>query len=373
MIEKIIYSSSVEENQINISRNNFLLFGVGMIGLSTLQKLIDKDISPIAMIDDTPSKIGSKVKGINVISSKEALQNYSDKIIVVTILNSNMDFLSFKDKLIDIGFNKVYSFIDLYHSLPDIFLPFMHFNKSDFFEQNLPLINKSFQLFKEQKSKDIFLKNLDFRVNLNYKSLLKGDFDEYFPINLFETNNAKTFIDCGAYDADSILKFNSKFSKLDCVIAYEPDIVNFGKLIVNCSENKLLTKNIFYFNAGVWKFQDYMKFDSTENMASNLSEHGEKIIQVLDLDSSALPFINDQSNDIFLKMDIEGAEPHAIIGAKKLILNNSVNLAISIYHNPEDLFNIPLMISELNKNYDYYLRQHGNDSMDLVLYCKIKK
>ena len=98
-----------------------------------------------------------------------------------------------------------------------------------------------------------------------------------------------------------------------------------------------------------------------------------KIIQVLDLDSSALPFINDQSNDIFLKMDIEGAEPHAIIGAKKLISNNSVNLAISIYHNPEDLFNIPLMISELNKNYDYYLRQHGNDSMDLVLYCKIKK
>ena len=43
----------------------------------------------------------------------------------------------------------------------------------------------------------------------------------------------------------------------------------------------------------------------------------------------------------YLKMDIEGAEMEALRGAEKTIRAFSPTLAISIYHSPEDMMDIP--------------------------------
>jgi hypothetical protein len=68
-------------------------------------------------------------------------------------------------------------------------------------------------------------------------------------------------------------------------------------------------------------------------------------------------------------MDIEGEEPNALIGCKLLMQQLNPHLAISIYHNYDDLWRIPLYIQSINPGYKFFLRQHGNDSMDLVLYA----
>ena len=108
-------------------------------------------------------------------------------------------------------------------------------------------------------------------------------------------------------------------------------------------------------------------------MAYNLSKKGNTIVQVMDLDNSALPFLKNENNEIFLKMDVEGAELETIIGASELIAKKSINLAVSIYNRPDDIFEIPILINKINSNYEFFLRQHGNDTMDLVLYCKPKE
>ena len=172
MINSILNVNNNFESQLKFDKNKFLLFGAGITGISTLQKLIVADILPIAFIDETPTKLGQFINGIEVISLKQALDKYSDLKIVVTILNPSMDFLLFKENLMKKGFQYVYSFIDLYYSLPHILLPFMHFHNYQFFELNKNKIEESLELFKEQKSVDIFLKNLDFRVNLNYDSII---------------------------------------------------------------------------------------------------------------------------------------------------------------------------------------------------------
>lgn len=61
--------------------------------------------------------------------------------------------------------------------------------------------------------------------------------------------------------------------------------------------------------------------------------------------------IIDVPNDshIFLKMDIEGAEPGALHGARKILLNNKVKASICSYHNSDDA----LKIKSIFQKYKY--------------------
>lgn len=52
----------------------------------------------------------------------------------------------------------------------------------------------------------------------------------------------------------------------------------------------------------------------------------------------ALPDL--RSKNIFLKMDVEGAEPRALLGAKKLLTNNKVRASVCTYHNADDLVKV---------------------------------
>lgn len=47
-----------------------------------------------------------------------------------------------------------------------------------------------------------------------------------------------------------------------------------------------------------------------------------------------------RGKNIFLKMDIEGAEPKALLGAKNLLTNNKVRASVCTYHNADDLIKV---------------------------------
>jgi len=57
----------------------------------------------------------------------------------------------------------------------------------------------------------------------------------------------------------------------------------------------------------------------------------------------------------FIKMDIEGSELNALKGAVKTIQEFRPKLAISVYHNFQDLSEIPNFIRQLNLNYLFFL------------------
>ncbi len=60
-------------------------------------------------------------------------------------------------------------------------------------------------------------------------------------------------------------------------------------------------------------------------------------------------------------MDIEGYEQKALLGAEQHIKNEHPKLLISVYHNHEDLWKIPMMIKNMDDNYKLYLRYYGNN------------
>ena len=63
----------------------------------------------------------------------------------------------------------------------------------------------------------------------------------------------------------------------------------------------------------------------------------------------------------FIKMDIEGAEQAALRGCSQHIRKERPKLALSVYHNFEDLWKLPRMIEELVPGYRFFLRYHGGD------------
>jgi hypothetical protein len=58
-------------------------------------------------------------------------------------------------------------------------------------------------------------------------------------------------------------------------------------------------------------------------------------------------------------MDIEGAELDALRGAEGIIERDHPRLAISVYHKPEDIWEIPHYILRRHPGYKLYLRQHA--------------
>ena len=58
----------------------------------------------------------------------------------------------------------------------------------------------------------------------------------------------------------------------------------------------------------------------------------------------------------FIKMDIEGAERHALAGARRVLASHKPRLAICIYHAPDDADVVPRVIREANDTYQTFSR-----------------
>ena len=75
------------------------------------------------------------------------------------------------------------------------------------------------------------------------------------------------------------------------------------------------------------------------------------------------------ANPDFIKLDIEGAELDALKGAGKSIRRHRPKLAVSLYHKPNDLFEIVLYIKENFPFYECYLDHYTIHMEETVLYC----
>ena len=71
----------------------------------------------------------------------------------------------------------------------------------------------------------------------------------------------------------------------------------------------------------------------------------------------------------FIKMDIEGSEVPALLGARETIRRDKPRLAISAYHKDDDLLVLPRLIKDLRPDYRIYLDCTTGFGGEAVLYC----
>ena len=71
----------------------------------------------------------------------------------------------------------------------------------------------------------------------------------------------------------------------------------------------------------------------------------------------------------FLKMDIEGAEGGALLGAQDTIRRFRPKLAISAYHRVGDLYVLPRLIRKLLPDYRLHLDHHTIHGEETLIYA----
>jgi FkbM family methyltransferase len=232
-------------------------------------------------------------------------------------------------------------------------------------------IKKAKGLFKEKKSQEIFEKILDYRQNSNLSCLpdLESLESQYMPSDLHwvQTKTPISIIDCGAFTGDTIQTFLNKDVIFESYFAFEPDSDNYQLLLEFVSKNSI--SNIFPLKLATWSESMMLKFQKSggNNSGAHLVvELDEKIEKVFALKLDHM-FANEKID--LIKMDIEGAEKETLLGSSNIIKSNNPLLAISVYHKPEDLWEIPLLVSKMSNCYEFYLRVYGQQTFDTVLYC----
>ena len=119
-----------------------------------------------------------------------------------------------------------------------------------------------------------------------------------------------------------------------------------------------------YKNA-LWNKNEMVDFNNAGNTDSAISLSGKSLVSAVSLDSVI------ECAPTFIKMDIEGAEYEALVGAERTIRLYKPRLAISVYHNKNDILRIPTLIKSFDPNYKLYLRCYGRGDIDTVLYATL--
>jgi len=186
--------------------------------------------------------------------------------------------------------------------------------------------------------------------------------NQYFPPDLINLSEHECLVDIGAFNGDTIRDFVGRTQgKFDRIISFEVDAINFKALQENVRQMTEQSR-IKIFNLGIWDSECDITYSIGASQSTVGSGEGKGHVAPLD------DVLRDEKVT-FIKMDIEGAELHALRGDRNIIQKQKPKLAICIYHDFRHLWEIPLYIKSLAPEYKIYLRHHTNLEYETVCYA----
>jgi FkbM family methyltransferase len=186
------------------------------------------------------------------------------------------------------------------------------------------------------------------------------------------------FVDAGAYVGDSVERFlwsvNGVFGHIH---AFEPGALQFQALEKRvarlCEEWALSRDRISLVQKGLSADSRVALVDTaqdpTQMQLEEIDQRRESLTTTR-VETISLDAYFKESPFTFLKVDIEGSEADLLRGAKQSIAQHRPRVALSVYHYPTDIFELPVQLQELNQDYCFHLGHHSSQLMETVLYAK---
>ena len=343
------------------------IYGAGNVGKDVFRLLTGRGIRVAGFLDRQakPSSVWQEIPVLipddPAISPAERKRGH----VVIGIFNREAEIPPIRKFLKSLGYERVASFLDLHDRFASELGDRFWLTSRGFYRDQKEQITAGYELFSDEASRELYAAVLRFRFSKDYAALPAPNLDDqYFPTGLPPWPSPIRFVDCGAYDGDTLRQLFDRQVPIEAIAAFEPDPINFQKLAQSASSRALNTAAmVCLFPCGVSSTTTQIRFSSGQGSSSRASENGDTVIQCVALDEALAAF-----RPNVIKMDIEGAEYEALLGARRTIERHRPGLALCVYHRPEHLWTIPLLAKAWLKGGHHYLRAHAHSAFELVYY-----
>ena len=357
--------------QLRAGDGTVVLFGAGRLGQLCARALARAGVPLRAFCDGSSRLHGTTVEGAEVLAPAEAARRFGGALFVVAIWTgtareSMLERVAF---LRGLGCAHVTSYAPLVWAHGAEEAPFHAFDlPSRTLAAAAPLRALAAHLG-DDASRRVFLAAL--------RQRLRGIFDatapaaaQYFPGDIIRLSEDEVFVDGGAFDGDTLADFVGRVGeRFAHYHAFEPDAANRVRLMGRLEglpaavrEKITIHPLALHAESATLSFTDQGGPTSHVGTGGNTSVRGERLDAILAVQRLS-----------FLKLDVEGAERAALAGAKASIIQHRPQVAACVYHEPNDLWEIPQRLAALLPNSRFYLRQHGFDGWETVVYVVPQK
>lgn len=338
---------------------DFVIFGASACinGVVALLKKKNKNIC--FLVDNDKNKVGTYFNGYEVKDVKEIKS--LDKKIGIIIASAYQKEIY--EQLIKMDLeNIIFPYID--DLMYDVY------TEAKNYKYDLSVIEK----FEDNHSKEYLKSIMNFRKSLDISEIKYFDEikQQYIHPKINYEKIDGSILDIGAYDGDSMKTFYNNCPNVSKIYAVEPQSNNFEALKNNI--NKLNYSNkVIPIKYAISNIDDEKVFiDVQESLSStaqvNTQGENENFIFTKTLDS-----LYKNENIDLIKMDIEGFEMNALLGAKEIIKNQTPTLILSAYHKNKDIYDFIDFIESLSKEYKLFSYHHPLTHHEIEYYFINKK
>ena len=319
LIETINLFEVFKNNYKSIKDVKVVLCGAGIASLWYIRLLLENKIKVSAILDNCKDKAGTDVhiddfdmkKPIPIVDRVDYLNGLQETDNLMFVISAPKYRRQIRDELqlYGISSEQIYSFeseiyCNFIKSIPQY---------RQMLSNNYELLCQIYDLLEDCKSKEVLEHFILGRLSgdLSYFESIKED-NQYLPSNIFEFGSKEVVADVGAYIGDSLLLFYENLS-LDKVYCFEPDRNNLEKL--HKVKSRFADVEVEIIEAGAWSITGELTFlaDKVLSETSKLSADGENVVNVVRLDDVITDHVT------YIKMDIEGSEYEALLGAENII------------------------------------------------------
>ena len=337
------------------TNDDFIIYGAGNIG----RAMLEAGFRPRFFLDAAPR---GTVDGINVFEPDAPAPELRTNPVIVAVFSPPEQCAAgtILKHLAQLGYQHTVDFESFYQNHSEKFgRNFFWLAPVNFFKARRDRIAAAESLLADASGVELYRLQIAHRMGAPWTVLPPPSpvdwqyFDPSVPLKLPPDF---FFVDVGAFTGDTLPAAAGR------ILAMEPDGKNFSALQKAVASTPELKNKTKLLNAGSGEHAGRAAVVRSGSSAQ-LRDDETGTIDIVKLDDVCI-----EPPD-YIKMDIEGAELSALRGAEKLIRRHAPALAISVYHRPDDLFELPLMLSSWRPDYRFFLRCYGSHAMETVLYA----